>query len=338
MFRLFFLLLPLLLQKADAQLKQCYKYGGNSSPDFPCNPEAETSACCGQGYICRTNLYCEDSNDGAKYAGTCTDSNWDLNNDPACPFVLNKVYDPDIGDFDYDLNTTRCRDTSPQTLCPNNYSSTSNNTCCDKSQGIIEINYQNIKPLPKARADLSSIHPRSVSLTGTCSSITDLISSAYYALAGYTIPTDGIYKPAITSSTSTSSTSATATTRTTTSAATGTTTSAATSPSAVSSSDPSPSSGLSAGAKAGIGVGIAVGVLAVAGTTTAIFLFMRRRREPQNGTEQSTMSSDPQYNGIPQELGPGHEQTTGCYRTVELPHEHVRVELDSNKRIEMPGR
>lgn len=91
MFRLFFLLLPLLLQKADAQLKQCYKYGGNSSPDFPCNPEAETSACCGQGYICRTNLYCEDSNDGAKYAGTCTDSNWDLNNDPACPFVLSTL-------------------------------------------------------------------------------------------------------------------------------------------------------------------------------------------------------------------------------------------------------
>ncbi|KAI4231704.1 MAG: hypothetical protein LQ349_005439 [Xanthoria aureola] len=305
MFRQFFLLLPLLLQKGNAQ-KQCHRFGGDSSPDFPCNPEVETSACCGQGWICRTNLFCESAADGAQRVGTCTDSNWDSNNNPACPFALN---DGSYAlDFDYDLNTTRCINTSPQTLCPHNDFSTSNNTCCDKFQGIIEINYQNGEPLPTARADLSS----------------------YYALAGYTIPTDGIYKAAITSSTSTSSTSATA--------ATGTTTSAATSPSAPSSSDPSPSSGLSGGAKAGIGVGVAVGVLAVAGAAAAIFLFMRRRRQkPQNGTEQSTMSSCPEYNGIPQELGPGHEQTTGCYRTVEL-HEDVKVELDANNKVsEMAG-
>ncbi|CAO1599042.1 hypothetical protein XANCAGTX0491_002787 [Xanthoria calcicola] len=317
MFRQFFLLLPLLLQKADAQ-KKCYKYGGESAPDFPCNPEVETSACCGKGYICRTNLYCENNSTGAKRIGTCTDRDWNLDNHPACPFALNKVLHEEVSaDFNYELNTTRCIDTKPQTLCPVNYffnnpdnaasAYTSNDTCCGNSQGITEINYRNIEPLPKASADLSS----------------------YYALAGYTIPTDGIYKAAITSSTSTSSTSATA--------ATGTTTSATTSPSAVSSPDPTPSPGLSTGAKAGIGVGAAAGILAVAGAL--IFLFMRRRKSLKNGQQQHAMSSDPQYDAVPQEPGPMQEHKTGYHGTSELAHEPAKMgELGSDKKVsEMAG-
>ncbi|CAL8574647.1 hypothetical protein XPA_000602 [Xanthoria parietina] len=318
MFRHFFLPLSLLLQKADAQLKQCYKYGGEISPDFPCNPEAETSACCGQRYICRTNLYCENNSDGDKRIGTCTDDKWDRNSNPACPFALNKVLHEEVSaNFDYNKNTTRCRDTSPQTLCPVNYFfnnpdnatsvNTSNDTCCDNSQGIIEINYRNIAPLPEASADLSS----------------------YYARAGYTIPTDGIYKPAITSSTSTSSTSATA--------ATGTTTSAATSPSALSPSDPAPSPGLSTGAKAGIGIGAAAGILAVAGAL--IFLFIRRRKNLKNGQQQHAMSSHTQYDAVPQEPGQMQEQTTGYHGTSELAHEPAKIgELGSDKKVsEMAG-
>ena len=231
--------------------------------------------------------------------------------------------------FDYEKNTTRCRDTSPQTLCPNNFYSASNNTCCDESQGIVEINYHNEEPMPKTSADLSCIHPRSVSLTGTCSSFTDLISLAYYALAGYTVPTSSIYTPAMTSSTPTSSTSATA--------ATGTTTSAATSPSALSPSDPAPSPGLSTGAKAGIGVGAAAGILAVAGAL--ILLFMRRRKSLKNGQQQHAMSSDPQYDAVPQEPAPMQEHNTSYYGTSELPHEPAKIgELGSDKKVsEMAG-
>ena len=231
--------------------------------------------------------------------------------------------------FDYDQNTTRCKDTSPPRFCPNNFYSASNNTCCDKSQGIVEINYHNEEPMPKTSADLSCINPRSVSLTGTCSSITDLISLAYYALAGYTVPTSSVYTPAMTSSTPTSSTSATA--------ATGTTTSAATGPSAVYSPDPTPSPGLSTGAKAGIGVGAAAGILAVAGAL--IFLFMRRRKSLKNGQQQHAMSSDPQYDAVPQEPAPMQEHKTSYYGTAELPHEPARMgELDANKKVnEMAG-
>lgn len=89
MSRLSFLLFPvLLLHIANAQLKQCYYLGGqSSSTDYPCNPEAETSTCCGGDWICGTNLYCE-SQAGDRYQGSCTDSKWDINNNPACPFAL----------------------------------------------------------------------------------------------------------------------------------------------------------------------------------------------------------------------------------------------------------
>ncbi|KAI4219087.1 MAG: hypothetical protein L6R36_007726 [Xanthoria steineri] len=208
--------------------------------------------------------------------------------------------------FDYEQNTTRCKDTSPQTLCPNNFYSASNNTCCDKSQGIVEINYHNEEAMPKTSADLSS----------------------YYALAGYTVPTDGIYQTVITSSTSTSSTSATT--------ATGTTTSATTGPSAVYSPDPTPSPDLSNGAKAGIGVGAAAGILAVAGAL--IFLFMRRRKSLKNSQQQHAMSSDPQYDAVPQEPGLMQEHKTSYHGPSELPHEPAkRAELSDKQVSEMAG-
>ncbi|KAL8912852.1 MAG: hypothetical protein Q9171_002230 [Xanthocarpia ochracea] len=200
--------------------------------------------------------------------------------------------------FDYDLNVTRCTDT--RTLCPNNNFSASNETCCERNQGITEINYQNNEPLPEAKADLSS----------------------YYALAGLTIPTDGVYKTA----TATTSTSATATTSSTSTSPTTTVTSGPTS--ARPDPTPTPSSGLSTGAKAGIGAGAAVGVLVIA--AAAIFLWMRRRRTLRHEREKPELFSYPQYSGVPQghvaELGP----TMGdYYKSSELPNEAMRMELDA---------
>ncbi|KAL8674293.1 MAG: hypothetical protein Q9168_001286 [Polycauliona sp. 1 TL-2023] len=319
MSRLSFLAVYLFLHIVHAQLKTCFYFGGESSVDFPCDPEAETSACCGGDWICGTNLYCE-SKDGDRYQGSCTDSNWDMNNNPACPFAL---YNGEPADFfDYGQNTTRCTNTNPQTLCPNNNFAKSNNTCCNDHEGIEEINYLNNKPLPTAKADLSS----------------------YYADAGLTIPTDGVYKAVGATSTSGSPSSA----------ATGAITAAPAQKSATPppSDQSDTSSGLSTGAKAGIGIGVALGVLALAGAAIFFFFFMRKRKSRKNNDaaerEQPPMSNYPQYSNVPQELGPGADQSvTGYYKTSELPDEPARMELDSsqeygaaggNRRVsEMPG-
>ncbi|CAL8578007.1 hypothetical protein XPA_003809 [Xanthoria parietina] len=305
------LFLPLYLQTVNAQLKTCYYHGGESSVDFPCNPEAETSACCGGNWICKTNLYCEDSDTGTRYVGSCTDSNWDRNNNVECPLALNAGrYAKGYAKFDYDRNITRCTNTNPQTLCPNNRFSRSNNTCCEENEGITEINYQNNEPLPTAKADLSS----------------------YYALAGYTIPTDGVYKKASATSTSSSSTAT----------ADSATTSAAAGPSAAPSPESDPSSGLSTGAKAGIGIGVAAAVLILAGA--GVFLWMRRRKTVRNDREKPELPNYHHYSGVPQEAPPGQEHhMDNYYKTTELPHEPARMELDSrpheprNKPSEMPG-
>jgi len=66
-----------------AQLQQCHRKDGSVLPDLPCDPSANVSTCCGQGFKCTTSLYCE-AKDGFKLVGSCTDPTW-MN--PACPFI-----------------------------------------------------------------------------------------------------------------------------------------------------------------------------------------------------------------------------------------------------------
>ena len=65
------------------QLKQCYYSSGVISPDFPCDPSANVSACCGGGYTCATNFYCPVLD--TTPIGSCTDKTWQ---NPACPLPL----------------------------------------------------------------------------------------------------------------------------------------------------------------------------------------------------------------------------------------------------------
>ncbi|KAL8891965.1 MAG: hypothetical protein Q9215_001076 [Flavoplaca cf. flavocitrina] len=336
MSRLSFLLFPLLLLHiANAQVKQCYYLGGrSSSTDYPCNPEAETSTCCGGDWICGTNLYCE-SKGGDKYQGSCTDSKWDINNNPACPFALNyDLTEPGYDYFDYELNTTRCTNTNPQTLCPNNDFSTSNETCCEAGQGILEINYQNSEPLPTAKADLSCTTPHPI-VSFEFAPILTVLFLAYYALAGYTIPTDGVYTPVTAFSSSASSTSTSSA-----SAAAAATTSPA-NPAPAPSTEEDSSSSLSTGAKAGIGIGVAAVVCAIA--CAAIFFYIRRRKQTKHDREQPAMSNYPQYSNVPQHAGPGQERPMEYYKSSELADDSARMELDArpldgNRRAsEMPG-
>ncbi|KAL8731653.1 MAG: hypothetical protein Q9181_004240 [Wetmoreana brouardii] len=192
------------------------------------------------------------------------------------------------------LNTTICSDA---TVCPNNFFSTNNNTCCDNHQGKTEVNYHNNARIPDAVADLTD----------------------YYASAGYTVPTDGVYKTA-------TYPTLTATTRSTAALATGaTTTPTATGSPASASATSTPSSGLGSGAKAGIGIGAAVGALAIIGI--GVFLWMRRRRN-LNRTDNAAGaygSGGIQYSGIPSHEPP----PSNTIFKSELPSDHVTVEMDS---------
>ncbi|KAI4151768.1 MAG: hypothetical protein L6R39_001957 [Caloplaca ligustica] len=193
---------------------------------------------------------------------------------------------PNYDRFSYSLNTTICSDA---TVCPkNDFSTAENQTCCDKHQGKPEIIFRNNAQIPTDLADLTS----------------------YYASAGQTIPTDGVYK------TSTYSTYTT-TMRTTDAATTGPTTTP--SPTSSPSPTPSPSSGLSNGAKAGTGIGVTVGAIVIA--LTAYFLWMRRRKAIKKNAD-APASAYRDYSGVPQE-------PTLIYSKSELPTDSQVIEMDA---------
>ena len=75
-------------QGCICQLKQCYNPSGVAYPDFPCDPTANVSACCGQNYTCTTNFYCTSPTDHG-VVGSCTDQTWQ---DAACPLPLSPLF------------------------------------------------------------------------------------------------------------------------------------------------------------------------------------------------------------------------------------------------------
>ena len=86
----FLLLYTFLARCCYCQLKQCYFVDDSLNNDLPCDPSANVSACCGQGWICSTNLYCSNIDD-IKRVGSCTDKLW---RDPACPLALRQPFIP----------------------------------------------------------------------------------------------------------------------------------------------------------------------------------------------------------------------------------------------------
>ena len=53
LFAFIYLVLPRLCL---GQLKQCYSVNGTPMADFPCDPGANVSACCGHNYTLRNEL------------------------------------------------------------------------------------------------------------------------------------------------------------------------------------------------------------------------------------------------------------------------------------------
>ena len=90
----FLLFLLLSAQRCFCQLKQCWNDKGELTSDLPCDPSANTSACCGQGWTCSTSFYCTvkvESGRDWDGLGSCTDKTW---SDPACPLPLSQLIVP----------------------------------------------------------------------------------------------------------------------------------------------------------------------------------------------------------------------------------------------------
>ncbi|CAH0057763.1 unnamed protein product [Clonostachys solani] len=79
MTNIFLALFLLIFLRPCSAASTCYFPNGNVAADnFPCDPDAEESACCGGGLgsVCRSNRLCQNSN-GNLVRGTCTDKNWE---------------------------------------------------------------------------------------------------------------------------------------------------------------------------------------------------------------------------------------------------------------------
>lgn len=93
-FRTLRLLTIILSVDAQSTIKQCFDVTGTpSSVNFPCDPTADVSACCGKGWDCSSNLHCRHEIDGETFVGMCTDRTW---KDPACPFSFGQSSVPEI--------------------------------------------------------------------------------------------------------------------------------------------------------------------------------------------------------------------------------------------------
>ncbi|KAL7941560.1 hypothetical protein V8C42DRAFT_334922 [Trichoderma barbatum] len=119
-----------LLVPCSAEIKQCYFPNGRPSNDFPCNPNAKQSACCGGGLgaSCLSNKLCQ-SNDGNIIRGSCSDKNW------SSPECANYCLSADTGGTDL--------------ISCSNVTNTDTSYCCDHTNGCCDTGAGRFKVLPK---------------------------------------------------------------------------------------------------------------------------------------------------------------------------------------------
>ncbi|PTB64867.1 hypothetical protein BBK36DRAFT_1170536 [Trichoderma citrinoviride] len=116
-----------LLVPCSAVIKQCYYPDGSPSSDFPCDPNAKESACCGSGLgsTCLSNRLCQ-SNNGNIIRGSCSDKDW---SSPACaPFCLGA-----------DTGGTDLISCSNVTNADNSFCCDHTNGCCDSGAGRFNV-------------------------------------------------------------------------------------------------------------------------------------------------------------------------------------------------------
>ncbi|KAL2015528.1 hypothetical protein VTK56DRAFT_5325 [Thermocarpiscus australiensis] len=245
--------------------KQCYYPSGlEAATDFPCDPNAAVSPCCGggEGTFCLTNKLCRGPN-GNTIRGSCTDQSW---SSPECPqFCLGAS----VGGTDLiSCANSTGSDTSYCCDPPRPF-------CCD--EGVARFDVFPSKPEVLARWDAKSSQFIVVQQTSSSTSSSQASTT-------------------LTTFTPTTTTSATATALTSTSPPS-TPTSSSDASAQSQSQLPSPPP-LSVAAQAGIGAG--AGVLAIALAAVAFLLFKLRKKKAllaEMEKERQNQQQQQQHNG-----------------------------------------
>lgn len=235
------------LAHTQSSLRCFYPNGNLATGDFPCDPNAQTSPCCGGslGSVCLSNKLCRGP-DGNLIRGSCTDKNW---SSPECAlFCLSAA----TGGHDLIScsNVTRT-DTS---YCCDRIPNHNTDACCDSGVARFEV-------LP-ASAQVSATYDPKLSKFSVVPMKTLTLSSTTITPAGSKSPIPS----------STPSTPAGANT-----------TPATTSASSTVVTEP-PAPGLSTAAQAGIGTGVVIVVVVI--PALAYLVWMRKRGgklAPQQG-------------------------------------------------------
>ncbi|KAK4234053.1 transcription initiation factor IID, 18kD subunit-domain-containing protein [Achaetomium macrosporum] len=286
-------LFPLLVHLGLLQtcFGKCYYPNGNEATiDWPCDENAENSACCAGapfGFACLENGLCQ-GKDGKVIRGSCTDESW---MSPDCPhFCLN--WDS-VGHDLVPCSNVTGRDTS--------YCCDEMPNCCDGGVGRFEVPPSN----PRTWALLNSSSRQYVVVTPLSTTTSTSTSRTSDASSQPTADSAG--------------TSAAATTSTNTMPA-----QTASGDSTDNQNQPEPSTqsaGLSTGAQAGIGVGAAVGALLVA----AVAYLWWKLNKTKKMIEASPMPGS--YPQPPQELPITTYYAGDARHKSELPVEPVAHEL-----------
>ncbi|KAI1799654.1 hypothetical protein F4811DRAFT_568002 [Daldinia bambusicola] len=230
-----------------AVISQCYYPNQEEAEgDSPCNPNADSSACCGGGIgtVCLSNGLCQGPN-GAVIRGSCSDKYWNSGN------CANYCLGASLGGTDLIscANVTK-DDTS--------YCCNGAENCCDSGDGRFSVGPHN--PTPSATWNAASTKFILVGVTSTSSSTRTAPSTPPQS-----VTTESTTSPPG-STTSDSTTSSKFPNNIPTS------TNIASQPeNTFDLSKGSTSPNLSDGAKAGIGIGVAVGTLLIVGLIFALW-------------------------------------------------------------------
>ncbi|KAI1502459.1 hypothetical protein F5X99DRAFT_427086 [Biscogniauxia marginata] len=110
-----------------AALSRCYYPDGDISPDFPCNADEESSACCGGSYgtVCLSNNLCQ-SSDGGIIRGSCSDQYWGA---AACAHYC-------LGSSSGGVNLISCSNVTDDDT---SFCCDGNELCCDTGDGVFSV-------------------------------------------------------------------------------------------------------------------------------------------------------------------------------------------------------
>ncbi|AEO66599.1 uncharacterized protein THITE_118802 [Thermothielavioides terrestris NRRL 8126] len=244
--------LSLLLLAVDltAGLNRCYYPNTNEATgDFPCDPDAAVSMCCGEGSMCLSNKSCKGPKQNM-IRGSCTDQTWESLDCPLYCYLGESVGSSDVNFpsmLPIHANLARngkVANIGPDLISCSNVTKNPTDFCCDNDAGCCDSGIGRFSLLP------SDPQPWAT-WDGTKSQyvVVKPLSPATAATTG-------------TSTSISTSTSVPATTTTTASLAASTSSSAlgaAIAPTLAASPQAGGSPSLSTAAKAGIGVGAAVG-------------------------------------------------------------------------------